>query len=141
MNSVYLQVRDPMALTGPKLSLGVADPDGPHQAECVGCGQSLSFSAQLLNCTILKVACSRECASHFVWPTQREVVRVEKPDLIEEELPVEVVEEVQEVQRVPKAAVCPVCKGPAKGRGYRHSQVNGAACPESTEAKLAAKKN
>lgn len=148
---VHLQIQDPKILIGPKGSFGVIDPEGEHTINCIGCEKELRFRATLLNCTLLHAACSKECASHFVWP---ELPKAEppKPKPVEPDLPdddeddLDLPEDEQPKLKVvqppkEKRGPCPKCGGePSRGRGYKHNEVDGKPCPESTEAKLAAKK-
>ena len=135
---VRLQVNDPKVLTGPKSMFGVLSENGEHTMTCE-CGQEVRFTATLLNCTLLAVGCPECKDKHFKWP--KEAPRPE-PQIVEPKLNGDGENgDVSPPRIIPHQhkPPCPLCGGESRGRGYTHNEVDGEPCPDSTEAKLAAK--
>lgn len=144
---VNLQIHDPKV--GIKSSIGMLDAEGEHTISCIGCGKELRFKCNLFNSKLLAAACGVECAEKFVWPKYA----VETPVEIEEtDIDIKDIEDTNTEldsddsdrddnppDKPDKPKICPICGGPAKGRGYTHKPVNGAPCSQSTEAMLVAK--
>jgi hypothetical protein len=80
------------------------NPQGIGMGQCANCGKDLRFDPEKFE-TVVEVACSTECAKEAGFYPEREAW----------------VEPEEREKRGPKET-CPSCGGPARGRGFTHTE-------------------
>ena len=130
MSNTYALVKDPMVL-GNTISL-LDNKDNDTTGKCFNCQKELQFETATLmkrKLSLIDVCCSYKCAKESGW--YEKVITPEYiPDIVlkqrakEKKLMENVNAETSEPVQAPKKEAkgpCLSCGGPAKGRGYTHS--------------------